>query len=191
MTVLAQKARLSVAWTTGLNVLRDATQFGLMLILVRLLPVEAYGQFGLTNTIVGFMMVFSSREFIAHTLLVRDDREVNYQEQFTAGCVQALAAIGATATYLEAERKGFSTFELTLELTGSPRLGDPVLVETGIAHLGNSSIRFIHRMSDPADGREFARLSQFGVQLDLDTRRPAALPQALRAAAQQLLVPIA
>lgn len=87
MTVLAQKARLSVAWTTGLNVLRDATQFGLMLVLVRLLPVEAYGQFGLINTIVGFMMVFSSREFIAHTLLVRDDREVNYQEQFTAGCV--------------------------------------------------------------------------------------------------------
>ncbi len=86
MTVLAQKARLSVAWTTGLNVLRDATQFGLMLVLVRLLPVEAYGQFGLINTIIGFMMVFSSREFIAHTLLVRDDREVNYQEQFTAGC---------------------------------------------------------------------------------------------------------
>ena len=66
-----------------------------------------------------------------------------------------------------------------------------MLVETGIAHLGNSSIRFIHRMSDPADGRKFARLNQFGVQLDLDTRRPAALPEALRAAAQRLLVPIA
>src|SRR4029077_868354 len=86
MTVLAQKARLSVAWTTGLNVLRDAVQFVLMLVLVRLLPTEAYGQFGLINTIIGFMMVFSSREFIAHTLLVRDDSAVNYQEQFTAGC---------------------------------------------------------------------------------------------------------
>jgi acyl-CoA thioesterase FadM len=111
--------------------------------------------------------------------------------RFTAGCVQTLAAIGATASYLEAERKGFSTFELTLELTGSPRLGDPVLVETGIAHLGNSSIRFIHRMSDPVDGREFARLGQFGVQLDLHARRPAALPAPLKAAAQRLLVPVA
>jgi len=74
---------------------------------------------------------------------------------------------------------------------GLPRLGSPVLVETGIVHLGNSSIRFLHRMSDPVDGREFARLSQFGVQLDLDARRPAALPAALRAAAQRLLLPVA
>ena len=38
---------------------------------------------------------------------------------------------------------------------------------------------------------EFARLGQFGVQLDLDTRRPAALPEALRSAATRLLVPVA
>ena len=104
--------------------------------------------------------------------------------------MQALAAIGATASYLEAERKGYSTFELALQVTGSPQPGSPVMVETGIVHLGNSSIRFVHRMSDPADGSEFARLSQFGVQLDLDTRRPAALPEALRSAAARLLVPV-
>jgi acyl-CoA thioesterase FadM len=112
-----------------------------------------------------------------------------FVHRFTAGCVQALAAIGATASYLEAERRGFSTFELALQVTGLPRLGSPVRVETGIVHLGNSSIRFVHRMCDPADGSEFARLSQFGVQLDLDTRRPAALPEALRSAASRLLVP--
>jgi len=113
-----------------------------------------------------------------------------FVHRFTAGCVQALAAIGATASYLEAERRGYSTFELALQASGWPRLGSPVLVETGIVHLGNSSIRFMHRMSDPVDGRELARLSQFGVQLDLDTRRPAALPEALRAAAAPLLVPV-
>jgi len=114
-----------------------------------------------------------------------------FVHRFTAGCVQALAAIGATASYLAAERKGYSTFELALQLTGSPRPGSPVLVETAILHLGNSSIRFLHRMCDPTDGGEFARLGQFGVQLDLDTRRPAALPEALRSAARRLLVPVA
>ena len=114
-----------------------------------------------------------------------------FVHRFTAGCVQALAAIGATAGYLHTERKGFSTFELTLQVSRLPRLGDAVVVETGIVHLGSSSIRFMHRMSDPADGSELARLGQFGVQLDLDTRRPAALPQALHAAAQRLLVPVA
>ena len=114
-----------------------------------------------------------------------------FVHRFTAGCVQALAAIGATASYLEAERRGFSTFELALQVTELPRLGSPVRVETGIVHLGNSSIRLVHRMCDPADGGEFARLSQFGVQLDLDTRRPAALPEAVRSSAARLIVPIA
>ncbi|HMD62401.1 MAG TPA: thioesterase family protein [Stellaceae bacterium] len=111
--------------------------------------------------------------------------------RFTAGSIQALAAIGATSSYMRAERRGYSTFELALRVAGSPQSGDPVLVETGIVHLGNSSIRFIHRMRDPATGTEYARLGQFGVQLDLDTRRPAALPEGLRAAATALLVPIA
>ena len=114
-----------------------------------------------------------------------------FVHRFTAGCGQALAAIGVTASYSEAERRGYSTFELALQIAGLPRLGSPVLVETGILHLGNSSIRFVHRMSDPTDDREFARLSQFGVQLDLDTRRPATLPEALRTAASRLLVPVA
>ena len=113
-----------------------------------------------------------------------------FVHRFTAGCVQALAAIGATAPYLEAERRGFSTFELALQVNGLPRLGSPVRAETGIVHLGNSSIRFVHRMCDPADGSEFARLSQFGVQLDLDTRRPVALPEAIRSAAARLVVPV-
>jgi acyl-CoA thioesterase FadM len=113
-----------------------------------------------------------------------------FVHRFTAGSMQALAAIGATASYLEAERRGYSTFELALQVTGLPRLGGPVLVETGIAHLGNSSIRFVHRMRDPADGSEFARLGQFGVQLDLDTRRPAALPETLRSVAARNLVPV-
>ena len=109
---------------------------------------------------------------------------------FTAGSIQALAAIGATSSYMKTERRGYSTFELGLRVTGSPQSGDPVLVETGIVHLGNSSIRFFHRMCEPATGAEYARLGQFGVQLDLDTRRPAALPERLRAAAARLLVPV-
>jgi acyl-CoA thioesterase FadM len=113
-----------------------------------------------------------------------------FVHRFTAASIQALAAIGATSSYMKTERRGYSTFELALRVTGSPRSGDPVLVETGIVHLGNSSIRFIHRMCDPASGAEYARLGQFGVQLDLDTRRPAALPDRLRAAAALLLVPV-
>jgi O-antigen/teichoic acid export membrane protein len=85
MTSLSQKAVSGVLWSTGLNVFRDFLQFGLMLVLVRLLAPEAYGQFGLVNAIMGFLTVFSFRSFLEHTLQVRPGAEVDYQLHFTAG----------------------------------------------------------------------------------------------------------
>jgi acyl-CoA thioester hydrolase len=111
-----------------------------------------------------------------------------FVHRFTAGLLQALAAIGATSSYMEEERRGFSTFELRLGVTGSPRLGDAVLVDSAIVHLGNTSMRLVHRLRDPAAGTEFARLDQYGVLLDLDARRPAPLPEEIRAAAAERLV---
>jgi acyl-CoA thioester hydrolase len=113
-----------------------------------------------------------------------------FVHRFTDAVVQASAAIGMNGRYMKAERRGFSTFELALRVVGAPRPGDPYLVETGIAHLGSSSIRFLHRMSDPRTGTELARLGQFGVQLDLDARRPAPLPEEIRAKAAALLLPL-
>ncbi len=111
--------------------------------------------------------------------------------RFTDAVIQISAAIGITADYMKDERRGYSTFELSLRVSGTPDLGQPYLVETGITHLGSSSIRLLHRMSDPRSGTEFARLGQFGVQLDLDARRPVAVSQQIRAAASRLLLPAA
>ena len=91
---------------------------------------------------------------------------------------------------MQQQRRGFSTFELTLLMSGALRLDAPYLVETGIGHLGNSSLRMIHRMTDPRNGAEVAWLSQFGVNLDLDARRPAAWPDDIRRRAAALVVPV-
>ncbi len=112
-----------------------------------------------------------------------------FVHRFTDANIQILAAIGMTGDYMKTERRGYSTFELVLRVNGVPRLGDRYLVETGIAHLGNSSVRLLHVMTDPRSGHEFARLGQFGVQLDLDMRRPAPLPPEIRTAAVRLLLP--
>jgi acyl-CoA thioesterase FadM len=108
--------------------------------------------------------------------------------RFTDSLLQGIAALGVTTDYMHAERRAYSTFELALRLEGALRLGDPYLVELGVAHLGSSSLRLVHRMRDPRDGREIARLGQFGVQLDLDARRPAPFPEPIRARARELLV---
>jgi acyl-CoA thioester hydrolase len=109
--------------------------------------------------------------------------------KFTDSSVQIGAAIGLTAEYIKTGRRGFSTFEFRVRISGVLGLGDRYETRTGIAHLGNSSLRFLHVMSDAKTGREVARLGQFGVTLDLDKRRPAALEPELRAKAEKLVLP--
>jgi acyl-CoA thioesterase FadM len=108
--------------------------------------------------------------------------------KFTDSSVQIGAAVGLTADYIKTARRGFSTFEFRVVISGTLGLGDVYQNRTGIAHLGNSSLRFLHVMSD-GGGREVARLGQYGVQLDLDARRPAALAPELRERAEKLVLP--
>lgn len=87
MSMSGHKARVAIAWNAGFSLFRDLLQFAVTVMLVRLLTPESYGQFGLVTTIIGFLNVLSLENFIAHTLQVRRDEDVHYQEHFTAGAV--------------------------------------------------------------------------------------------------------
>lgn len=110
--------------------------------------------------------------------------------RFSNSSAQLGAAIGMDAELMHQQRRGFSTFELILRTAAPLVLDAPYVVETGIAHFGNTSLRMIHRMTDPRTGAEVARLSQYGVNLDLDARRPARWPDDVRLRAETLLVPV-
>jgi O-antigen/teichoic acid export membrane protein len=86
-TEFAGKARTAVAWATGLQFFRDVVQFAFTLILVRLLPIGAYGQFGFLTALLTFFTYYSFREFLNHTLQVGEREEIYYQDHFTAGAV--------------------------------------------------------------------------------------------------------
>jgi acyl-CoA thioesterase FadM len=110
--------------------------------------------------------------------------------RFSNASGQLSAAIGMSRTFMQQQRRGFSTFEQNLRMSGALRVDAPYLIETGIGHLGNSSLRMIHRMTDPRTGAEIARLSQYGVYLDLDARRPVRWPDDIRGRAAALAVPV-
>jgi acyl-CoA thioesterase FadM len=110
--------------------------------------------------------------------------------RFSNASGQLSAAVGMDADLMHRQRRGFSTFELILRVSGALGLDSSYLVETGIAHLGNSSLRMIHRMTNARTGAEVARLSQFGVNLDLDSRRPARWPDDIRRRSSALIVPV-
>ena len=55
--------------------------------------------------------------------------------------------------------------------------------------LGKGAMGVVWAATNDKTGREVARLGQFGVTLDLDARRPAALAPELRERAERLVLP--
>jgi len=111
-----------------------------------------------------------------------------YVHRFSAAAMQTLTVIGMTASYMQEQRRGFSTFELDLRLTGTAGVDEPIGVKTAIAHLGKSSLRLHHILSG-RKGRPLASMSQSGVHLDMDARRSAPLPETLRSRALAVMAP--
>ncbi len=112
-----------------------------------------------------------------------------YIHRFSAANAQLLGAFGMTPAYCRQERRGFSTFHFRLRLLGALRAGDLLRVRSGLLHVGNSSVRILHRLVNARTGEIVATLEQGGVHLDLDARRPAPLPGPLRDRAVAMLVP--
>jgi acyl-CoA thioesterase FadM len=111
-----------------------------------------------------------------------------YVHRFAAANGHAIAAFGMTPAYQRDQRRAYSTFEFQLEFLGDLRAGDPVVVRAGLLHVGTSSLRVFHRMSNPRTGALVATLDQLGVHLDMDARRPTPLPADLRARAEAMRI---
>ncbi|EDP65728.1 hypothetical protein BAL199_02849 [alpha proteobacterium BAL199] len=107
--------------------------------------------------------------------------------RFSAAIAQVLVQAGMTPSYLREKRIGYSTFEFQLRVAERPVLGEPVDCHSCFAQIGRSSMRMVHRLTRPTDDAVVAELSQFGVHLDLDARRPSSIPPDLVERARQML----
>jgi len=112
----------------------------------------------------------------------------HYIHRFSAANGHATAVFGITPGYMRDERRGFSTFEFQLELDGALGPGDPIRVRSALVHVGKSSMRLFHVMTNERTGQRVAVLEQLGVHLDMDARRPTPLPDAIRDRAKAILV---
>jgi|TARA_B100000959_G_scaffold137179_2_gene144258 acyl-CoA thioesterase FadM len=110
-----------------------------------------------------------------------------YIHRFSTANSFIMSAFGMTPEYMTESRVGLSTFEFQLAFQGQVGSGDMIDIESTIAQLGGSSLRLCHRMRNAQTGADIASLSQFGVQLDLDARRPSRIADDIRARAQIIL----
>ena len=110
-----------------------------------------------------------------------------YVHRFSTANSFIMSALGMTPEYMTKNRLGLSTFEFQLQFHDHARPGDMINIESCIAQLGGSSMRFYHRMRNAETGADIAGLSQFGVQLGLDARRPSRVADDVRERAQEFL----
>ena len=106
----------------------------------------------------------------------------------STAALQCQVHMGLTPDFVREQRLGFSTFEFQMTFPSDPpRVGEGVEAQSAIAHVGKSSVRMVHRLVRVNAGEEIAILSQMGVNLNLDVRRPEALPDAVAARAKSLM----
>jgi O-antigen/teichoic acid export membrane protein len=83
---LARHAKSAVLWSAGLTVFREVfLRLGTVLIFRRLLETADYGIFSFVNSLLGFLAMFAFNNFVAYTVQVREEKDVHWQEHFTAG----------------------------------------------------------------------------------------------------------
>ncbi len=111
-----------------------------------------------------------------------------YVHRLSGATMQAIARFGLTPEFMADEHRGFSTFEFQLHFLRELAAGDMVHIESGLMHLGGSSMRVLNRMYNTRTGELSAELSQFGVLLDIDARRPIRVPDALRERGEAMLI---
>ena len=116
---------------------------------------------------------------------------LHYIHRFSASGGHLMAAFGMTPAYMRTEQRGLSTFEFLLSVAGRLRSGDLVRVQSALVHVGNSSLRLFHRMTNTRTDGQVATLEQSGVHLDREARRSVPLPDALRSKAVAMLAPTA
>ena len=77
----------------------------------------------------------------------------HYIHRFSASGGHLMAAFGMTPAYMRAEQRGLSTFEFQLSVDGPLRSGDLVRVQSALVHVGKSSLRLFHRMTNAREAR--------------------------------------
>ncbi|HEY1404491.1 MAG TPA: thioesterase family protein [Pyrinomonadaceae bacterium] len=83
------------------------------------------------------------------------------------------------------ERTGFPTVKTETEFFAPIIYGDEVDVEIYVSHTGNSSATFEYAARRASDRTLCARATQVHVAMNLDTRRPVAIPEKYRLAFAQ------
>ncbi len=95
---------------------------------------------------------------------------MHYVGFFDQACWHLISAIGLTQDRMHREGRGFVDVKQTLEYMAEQPVGSPVVIESGILRIGNSSFTHFHRMKNSETGVLAATSENVSVFFDLRAR---------------------
>lgn len=142
---MGKAARSSLLWGGGFTLLRDVSQFGVMLILVRLISPMDYGVAMLAQSIVGFIGVAAFGALSAHALQLRDPKQIDWQAHFTAGAIvnSTLFAVTLIIAFVLSRIPHFQATALPLSIAALSFLLDiPAALRQRMVQVDHDWMRF-------------------------------------------------
>lgn len=108
-----------------------------------------------------------------------------YVGKFDEGTWSFFSALGITPSFLRNIGRGMAAVEQRIAYQRELHAGDTVVVRTGVIELRDKAIRFVHEMCNAETGEIAAITLLTGVYIDTTARKACALPEFLRAQADQ------
>jgi len=109
---------------------------------------------------------------------------MHYVGMFDQAFWHHLSALGFTRDYLGTHHTGFVDVRDVIEYKSEQPVGSLIIIESGLLHVGNTSVTAFHRMKNPETGELAATSEKTTVYFDLEARSKTPLPENLKATMQ-------
>ena len=113
---------------------------------------------------------------------------VQYYAKFDMAGWHMIQRSGVTRERLEADNLGFVDVRVEIDFVGEMVVNDPLVIESGVEKLGNSSLTFRSTMRHATTGAVTARLRCTTLCFDLAERVKKRIPDDIRAHLEPLVV---
>lgn len=151
------KAKSGLLWGFGFRLFHNVLQFALTLVLARLLSPEDYGTFAVVAGIIGFLNAVNFDSFLSHVLQIRDDKEVAWQDHFTAAvAIQSVIFVITNVLALL-----LRLFPSHAQIAGYIHFLSPIIL---LSSVGGYRYRMLERM---LDWQRYRLLQSIGLALAL------------------------
>lgn len=102
-----------------------------------------------------------------------------YVAKFDEASWQLMAKVGLTPKYLRSNNKSVVSVEQHIKYINELLPGDLIVVRSKAMEIKKSFIKFHHQMINSQTGQVAAEMTVVGVHLDLISRKPSSIPNAI------------